>query len=148
MPLAVCTTVDLVSLLEKFSTKEKLIVHIAQQPIVRLVRMATETFDGIRSPTNKEDLKSKVEIPDIAEGEAQFLKVTGQMQGPDGPVKISSTKYLATNQKGVWLVLRIGNVLYIVPESFNGSASVRDKFKEKKNVAFVTTRSFCFHAQA
>ncbi len=148
MPLAVCTTVDLISLVDKFSTKDKMIVHIAQQPIVRLVRMATETFDGIRSPTNKDDLKSKVEVPEIAEGEAQFLKVTGEMNGPNGPVKISATKYLATNQKGVWLVTRVGNVLYIVPESFNGANSLKDKYKDRKNVAFVTTRSFCFHAQA
>jgi len=143
MGMVICTREDFDAVIkEHLDTGEIVKVHVLQSSVLRLIRNKTETFDGVRNVTNISDL-GNIEMPEMGPGQAHFLKVTMSIQGQS----VSSTKYIATVEGGIWLCFRDENTVYLTPEVGDGIPSLVATAKKKTaSLVVIRTKSFAIYA--
>lgn len=140
---------------EKFVEYAKLesvkVVYVLDTACLRLVRMGTETIDGVRTPTQFLNDRTAVEkataedaeiggVPKPAAGTGMYWTLNG------------NTKYLLTAEGGVWLAMKVPNMVVLAPiasaEEVKAALEAMKPKAEAKPPLALPVKTFCIYAIA
>jgi hypothetical protein len=123
-------------------------VWVLDTPALRLIRMGTETIDGVRTPTQFNNDRSAVEkataedadiggVPKPEPGTGMYWTIGG------------NTKYLITHETGIWALMQLDAVVVVVP--LKGTPDAKELMETiGKDVQVppiaLPVKTFCFYA--